>query len=149
MHSSFEQQVGKNKGKRGHLAIPALLNDVSIHPLAQKTTLADNYFNNDYSPISSGSSSPSDCSSVITEPPDLWNHSRTGMHQTNTGKMIISSLSKAKRKRILPYQYNRLMEIFYSTDTPSSEVREKLADELGMTKREVQVAIKYSLLIIQ
>ncbi|GAA5814683.1 hypothetical protein MFLAVUS_008182 [Mucor flavus] len=50
-----------------------------------------------------------------------------------------SHLSKAKRKRISPAQYNRLMEIFDQTDTPSSEIRENLAHELEMTKREVQV----------
>ncbi|KAL0139366.1 Homeodomain-like DNA binding domain-containing transcription factor [Mucor lusitanicus] len=50
-----------------------------------------------------------------------------------------SQLSKAKRKRISPAQYNRLMEIFDQTDTPSSEIRENLAIELNMTKREVQV----------
>jgi hypothetical protein len=49
------------------------------------------------------------------------------------------SLIKAKRKRISPAQYNRLMEIFDQTDTPSSEIRENLANELEMTKREVQV----------
>ncbi|CEG71063.1 Putative YALI0E15510p [Rhizopus microsporus] len=31
------------------------------------------------------------------------------------------------------------MEIFDQTDTPSSEIRENLATELDMTKREVQV----------
>lgn len=31
------------------------------------------------------------------------------------------------------------MEIFEQTDTPSSDVRENLANELDMTKREVQV----------
>lgn len=50
-----------------------------------------------------------------------------------------SQLIKAKRKRISPAQYNRLMEIFDQTDTPSSEIRENLAEELEMTKREVQV----------
>jgi hypothetical protein len=57
-----------------------------------------------------------------------------------------SQLSKAKRKRISPAQYNRLMEIFDQTDTPSSEIRENLADELDMTKREVQVKISIILL---
>ncbi|KAI8093653.1 uncharacterized protein BX664DRAFT_385051 [Halteromyces radiatus] len=46
---------------------------------------------------------------------------------------------KAKRKRISTQQFNRLMAIFQQTDTPSSEVREHLAEELDMTKREVQV----------
>ncbi|ORZ05101.1 homeobox domain-domain-containing protein [Absidia repens] len=48
-------------------------------------------------------------------------------------------VSKAKRKRISTQQCNRLKDIFQQTDTPSSEVREQLADELDMTKREVQV----------
>lgn len=131
----------KVTSKRNILAIPALLNEVSIHPL---TKVPEACFANDYSPISSGSSSPSDPSSVITETPDIWNYSTRGMHQTNNVK-ITSSLTKGKRKRILPYQYNRLIDVFHSTDTPSSEVRERLADELSMTKREVQVAVKYAL----
>lgn len=59
-----------------------------------------------------------------------------------------SHLSKAKRKRISPAQYNRLMEIFDQTDTPSSEIRENLAQELEMTKREVQVKKVYILYYI-
>ncbi|KAI8071023.1 homeobox domain-containing protein [Gongronella butleri] len=47
--------------------------------------------------------------------------------------------TKAKRKRISSQQLSRLMTIFQQTDTPSSEVREQLANELDMTKREVQV----------
>lgn len=151
--------------RRSSLAISALLNDVSIdpiqHPLAPNTTTQLPWHHDvksrlpnclpmlspspmDYSPISSGSSSPNGSldsfsrQSSITEPPDLWSHSRTGMHQTNNG-IIVSSLAKAKRKRILPHQYKRLMETFEKTDTPSSEIRSQLANELDMTKREVQV----------
>ncbi|KAK4513682.1 Chitin synthase, class 7 [Mucor velutinosus] len=151
--------------RRSSLAISALLNDVSIepmqHPLAPNTATQLPWHHGvkcrlpnslpmpppspmDYSPISSGSSSPSGSldsfsrQPSITEPPDLWSHSRTGMHQTNNG-IIVSSLAKAKRKRILPHQYKRLMEIFEKTDTPSSEIRSQLANELDMTKREVQV----------
>ncbi|KAI8393412.1 uncharacterized protein BYT42DRAFT_550957 [Radiomyces spectabilis] len=76
---------------------------------------------------------------TAVEPPDMWNHPKTGVHQTNDGSIVVSALAKAKRKRILPHQYNRLMDIFEQTDTPSSEIREQLAEELGMTKREVQV----------
>lgn len=164
--------------RRSSLAISALLNDVSIdpmqHPLAPNTTTQLPWNHDvkfrlpsclplpspspmDYSPISSGSSSPNGSldsfsrHSSITEPPDLWSHSRTGMHQTNNG-IIVSSLAKAKRKRILPHQYKRLMETFEKTDTPSSEIRSKLADELDMTKREVQVnyitVIDYSLHVL-
>ncbi|GAN04746.1 hypothetical protein MAM1_0072c04211 [Mucor ambiguus] len=151
--------------RRSSLAISALLNDVSVdpmqHPLAPNTATQSPWQHNvkfrppsglpmpspspmDYSPISSGSSSPSGSldsfsrQPSITEPPDLWSHSRTGMHQTNNG-IIVSSLAKAKRKRILPHQYKRLMETFEKTDTPSSEIRSQLANELDMTKREVQV----------
>ncbi|KAI9478221.1 MAG: homeobox domain-containing protein [Benjaminiella poitrasii] len=113
-------------------------------PLPQPT----DYFNTPHysSASSSSASSPSGSldsrsrqSSVNHEPPDLWNHSRTGLHKTNSGNIVVSSLAKAKRKRILPHQYQRLMETFESTDTPSSEIREQLAEELDMTKREVQV----------
>ncbi|KAI8642682.1 homeobox domain-containing protein [Parasitella parasitica] len=152
--------------RRSSLAISALLNDVSVdpvhHPLAldissnlpwhgnMKSKLPP--YHTDYSPISSGASSPNSSldsfgrQSSITgpllppppPPPDLWSHSRTGMHQTNNG-IIVSSLAKAKRKRILPHQYERLTSTFEITDTPSSEIRSRLAEELDMTKREVQV----------
>jgi hypothetical protein len=140
-----------SKSRRHLLAISSLVNDVSIDPIQRQHPLTPNYQENtcDYftqqnyyyyhSPISSCSSSPDSRQSSITEPPDLWSHSTTGMHQALNGNIIISSLSKAKRKRILPYQYNKLIQVFKSTDTPSSETRRRLADELDMTKREVQV----------
>ncbi|KAI9262757.1 Homeodomain-like protein [Sporodiniella umbellata] len=53
--------------------------------------------------------------------------------------LLNSSPVKNKRKRINASQYDRLMETFEQTDTPSSDVRENLAIELHMTKREVQV----------
>lgn len=98
--------------RRGSLAISALLNDDIIEPLKPSS--------DDLSPIlSSGTMSP--------------------VMGGGTGG---PQLSKAKRKRISPAQYNRLMEIFDQTDTPSSEIRENLAQELQMTKREVQVKKK-------
>jgi hypothetical protein len=64
----------------------------------------------------------------------------------DSGRISIAALlndspapKTSKRKRITPAQYDRLMEIFEQTDTPSSDVRENLANELDMTKREVQV----------
>ncbi len=139
------------------------------HPLAPNPTKIDlsswntdnrktsiDYFNNiNYSPISSGSSTPSDSnsssrqSSIHMEPPDLWSHSRTGMHQTTSGDIIVSSLSKARRKRILPYQYEKLMETFETTDTPSSEIRGQLAKELYMTKRELTVQLENGKMFLQ
>lgn len=47
--------------------------------------------------------------------------------------------SKPKRKRISQEQFQRLSELFEQTDTPNYELREKLAAELNMTNREVQV----------
>jgi hypothetical protein len=46
---------------------------------------------------------------------------------------------KPRRKRITTDQLCLLSELFQQTDTPSHEVREKLACKLDMTNREVQV----------
>lgn len=94
------------------ISIPSLLNKVSIDPIPNKPAISE---------------------------ADLWNHRHTGLHQTKSGQFIVSSLAKAKRKRILDHQYKRLMQVFQVTDTPSSEVRSQLAKELDMTNREVQV----------
>lgn len=155
------------QSRRHLLAISSLVNDVSVNPI-QKHCLTSNYHHHhcqqrntsytcqlyisppsnydyftQYSPMFTGSSSPVDNDhsrqSSIVEPPDLWNHSTTGMHQALNGNIVISSLSKAKRKRIMTHQYNRLVQVFQITDTPSSEIRRQLAEELDMTKREVQV----------
>jgi hypothetical protein len=63
------------------------------------------------------------------------------LSSSDTQLKIISNHTKAKRKRISSAQYNRLMEVFDQTDTPSSEIRENLATELDMSKREVQVFV--------
>lgn len=73
------------------------------------------------------------------EPEDLSPIISSGTLSPVMGGGSRSQLTKAKRKRISPGQYNRLIEIFDQTDTPSSEIRENLAEELDMTKREVQV----------
>ncbi|KAG2208073.1 hypothetical protein INT47_010435 [Mucor saturninus] len=73
------------------------------------------------------------------EPVDLSPIISSGTLSPVMGGGSRSQLTKAKRKRISPGQYNRLIEIFDQTDTPSSEIRENLAEELDMTKREVQV----------
>ncbi|ORY92231.1 homeobox domain-domain-containing protein, partial [Syncephalastrum racemosum] len=46
---------------------------------------------------------------------------------------------KPKRKRISPEQFQALSQLFEQTDTPNFELREKLAQKLKMTNREVQV----------
>ncbi|KAG0165768.1 Mix paired-like homeobox [Apophysomyces sp. BC1034] len=51
----------------------------------------------------------------------------------------VTPTTKAKRKRITPEQFRRLSDLFERTDTPSYELREKVARELKMTNREVQV----------
>ena len=124
------------------LSIPSLLNEESIDPMQHIHSPKHNQLHewNDISPSQHyyHSLMKSPCSSPTT-PPDLWSHSKTGTHQTDNGHVIVSALSKAKRKRILPYQYERLVKTFNTTDTPSSEIRAQLAEELCMTKREVQV----------
>jgi hypothetical protein len=105
-----EIKEDENINRRGSLAISALLNDSSA-------AAAGDSVGGGGSPIlTSGTVSP------------VMGNATTA-----------NQLSKAKRKRISPAQYNRLMEIFDQTDTPSSEIRENLAEELDMTKREVQV----------
>ena len=154
---SDEQHDDSNR--RSSLAISALLNDVAVDPhrspevLAPQRSEPPDYFSPLRSPnLSSGNPSPIMSSSVASSPgpprhldrPKSW-HKDTitpeGFHRrTNSnGDVIVSTIAKAKRKRISPDQFKRLMEVFEQTDTPSSEVRENLANELGMTKREVQV----------
>ncbi|KAM3583697.1 hypothetical protein VKS41_003669 [Umbelopsis sp. WA50703] len=53
--------------------------------------------------------------------------------------IVVCGITKGKRKRISPEQLRTLVQVFKETDTPSSEVREKLAEQLDMSKREVQV----------
>jgi len=48
---------------------------------------------------------------------------------------------KVKRKRITQEQLQDLVAMFEQTDTPSYDVREKLAKKLNMTNREVQVKV--------
>ncbi|KAI9494278.1 hypothetical protein BDB00DRAFT_319063 [Zychaea mexicana] len=153
------------QNRRGSLAISALLNDVAVDPyrspegLPQRSEPLD-YFSPLRSPNfntsgrSSDNPSPTMSSSVASSPgpprrlerPQSW-HKDTitpeGYHRrlNSNGDVIVSTIAKAKRKRISPDQFRRLMDVFEQTDTPSSEVRENLANELGMTKREVQVKL--------
>ncbi|BGP28884.1 hypothetical protein JCM10296v2_000620 [Rhodotorula toruloides] len=46
---------------------------------------------------------------------------------------------RPKRKRITPEQLVHLTAVFESTDSPSFEQRETLADQTGLTNREVQI----------
>ncbi|CEP14928.1 hypothetical protein [Parasitella parasitica] len=108
--------------RRGSLAISALLNEDAIDPVTNNGHLRSRSL----SSIKSGSASPT-----------LSFQQQHEQEQHATSNQ--SQLTKAKRKRISPAQYDRLMEIFDQTDTPSSEIRENVAIELNMTKREVQV----------
>lgn len=51
------------------------------------------------------------------------------------------STTKAKRKRITPDQFAQLMALFEHNDTPSYEIRDKLAGKIGMSNREIQVIV--------
>lgn len=54
------------------------------------------------------------------------------------------STYKPKRKRISPAQLEALAAAFALSDTPLYDVREELADRLGMSNREVQVRYCFS-----
>ncbi|CEP12031.1 hypothetical protein [Parasitella parasitica] len=61
---------------------------------------------------------------------------------SNSERLRIKShevINKPKRKRITPYQFTILSDLFASTDTPNYQLRENTATKLNMTNREVQV----------
>jgi hypothetical protein len=64
------------------------------------------------------------------------------MHHFNPLLKVIQM--KPKRKRTSPEQFSLLSESFNKTDTPNYDLREKLAKQLDMTNREVQVSFKSS-----
>jgi len=63
--------------------------------------------------------------------------SDSGPAQNSTSSS--SAPSKPKRKRITPVQLETLVSAFQTSDTPLYDVRERLANQLDMTNREVQV----------
>ncbi|CAI2167186.1 7092_t:CDS:2 [Funneliformis geosporum] len=67
--------------------------------------------------------------------PPNSNTANTSNDQSNNQPMP----PKVKRKRITQEQLQDLVAMFDQTDTPSYDVREKLAKKLNMTNREVQV----------
>ncbi|CAG8434169.1 8462_t:CDS:2 [Funneliformis mosseae] len=67
--------------------------------------------------------------------PPNSNGATTSNDQSNNQPMP----PKVKRKRITQEQLQDLVAMFDQTDTPSYDVREKLAKKLNMTNREVQV----------
>ncbi|KAI9319903.1 hypothetical protein BX666DRAFT_1917258 [Dichotomocladium elegans] len=159
--STMDDQVpSEDRNRRGSLAISALLNDVAVDPC--RSPLSDDHQQQQRSdyfthrsdmvmfsslPASPGCSRREADAIYVPEqrPTTSWDPATAitpdGLHhrKTSKGNIIVASIAKAKRKRISPDQFRRLMDVFEETDTPSSEVREKLAHELGMTKREVQV----------
>jgi hypothetical protein len=104
-------EYDSSTSRRSSLAISALLNDDSVDP------------------VKPSFSSPSR---------KLTAEEKRENRKTWHG-FVTDEVPKAKRKRISTQQFNRLMDVFQQTDTPSSEIREHLAEELDMTKREVQV----------
>ncbi|KAI8641850.1 hypothetical protein BD408DRAFT_483169 [Parasitella parasitica] len=69
-------------------------------------------------------------------------HSSEEIVNGNNKRLRIKShevVNKPKRKRITPYQFTILSDLFASTDTPNYQLRENTASKLNMTNREVQV----------
>lgn len=148
---SFPNRTMDTDGsRRRSLAISALLNDQSVDPLPSPSgdrrhhapidQQANDYFDLLHEPLSTASSPGI---SVEQRVPD--NQSSAEDHHASSSSSATTgsgpTIIKAKRKRIKPEQLQRLTQVFELTDTPSSEMREKLAEELNMTKREVQVVI--------
>jgi hypothetical protein len=54
--------------------------------------------------------------------------------------MDMDKMIRPKRKRIDPEQLEVLLGLFAQTDTPSYELRDRIAAQLNMSNREVQVS---------
>ncbi|KAF7723351.1 hypothetical protein EC973_002099 [Apophysomyces ossiformis] len=157
MHTPAQRHAENKTSRQGPLAISAILNEEPIDPIPYRPapepsppwTVVDKFENLGYFPSPMSTlSSPGPLRNERANTPQInagseamWDYPSAGMHQTHSGEIIVSSLAKSKRKRILPHQFNRLMEVFAQTNTPSSEIREQLANELEMTKREVQTGM--------
>jgi hypothetical protein len=88
------------------------------------------------------SSPPSDSSSDDS----YFNHrkkSSISLLLNPKDEVVVAKPTKAKRKRITPDQFSQLMTLFEQNDTPSYEIRDKLAGKIGMSNREIQVKKNY------
>ncbi|GAA5949623.1 hypothetical protein JCM3765_002728 [Sporobolomyces pararoseus] len=56
--------------------------------------------------------------------------------QTTNGGL---AYCRPKRKKIIPSQLTRLLEVFQTTDNPGFDLRDSVGQEIGMSNREVQV----------
>ncbi|KAI7865949.1 hypothetical protein BDF14DRAFT_1743960 [Spinellus fusiger] len=124
-HSSTEEN-NPQISRRESLSISALLNDEQIDPYDCLPT------ENDKKKLCRVSWSGPNYSSeeeLQQQCDPLWRHGTTGVHESENS-LIFTSIAKAKRRRISPEQYDRLMAAFLQNDTPSSSMREQLAHEI-------------------
>ncbi|CAO3653580.1 unnamed protein product [Mucor hiemalis] len=80
-------------------------------------------------------------SNTLQQQHHYTHHGNGGEDKSNKRLRIKSheAINKPKRKRITPYQFKVLSDLFSSTDTPNYQLRENTAEKLNMTNREVQV----------
>ncbi|KAJ2156053.1 Short stature homeobox protein 2, partial [Coemansia sp. RSA 552] len=71
--------------------------------------------------------------------PHIHPYRRDPSPQKQQQHPAVSPPIKGKRKRASPQQLEVLNEVFASTSFPSTETRQRLARELGMTPRTVQI----------
>lgn len=149
MHSSVQgKMVTGDSTRRGSMAISALLNEESVEPLPtpaierhySQQFFSDDNENVDHLSVDRKTSSPSHTmSNSSVAGPNSAARIDNSVPKNESSASIPGTMAKAKRKRVTQEQFQRLMQVFEQIDTPSSEIRENLANELGMTKREVQV----------
>ncbi|KAI8376393.1 homeobox domain-containing protein [Radiomyces spectabilis] len=129
--------------RRRSLAISALLNEEPFDPLprpsSQLPTAEQKRLNRMTWPNAIMIDASSSKSYHATEAADAADSSSDAWDSKTEDGHEDGGMTKTKRKRISAEQCKRLMEVFDTTNTPSSDVREELAHELGMTSREVQV----------
>lgn len=161
-----EPKPPKPPDRRESLAISAILNEESVEP---KSPPADTdmdldprwkrrtwpSFQTAFPPISDSQYRQDDPMQIVPAPsglPPFLTTSQPSKSNSNQilvpeeatvrhlpDGIVVCGITKGKRKRISPDQLRALVQVFKETDTPSSEVREKLAEQLDMSKREVQV----------
>ncbi|KAJ2964968.1 hypothetical protein NQZ79_g194 [Umbelopsis isabellina] len=160
-----EPKPPKPPDRRESLAISAILNEESIEPRSPPDTEMDldprwkrrtwPSFQTAFPPISDSPHRQDDPMQMVPAPSGLPPFLTTSQQSKSNSNQIlvpeeatvrhlpdgivVCGITKGKRKRISPDQLRALVQVFKETDTPSSEVREKLAEQLDMSKREVQV----------
>ncbi|KAI8577178.1 hypothetical protein K450DRAFT_253230 [Umbelopsis ramanniana AG] len=151
--------------RRDSLSISAILNEDSVEPKGQMMDIISDSKRKRYTwpgcsnnsilhPLGSFQPNVEEPMNIVPVPTTLQSPPRYVTSKSDSNQIlvpeeatirqlpdgfVVCGITKGKRKRISPEQLKALLEVFEQTDTPSSQLREELAERLNMSKREVQV----------